>query len=227
MPAISLDPITPYEVPKAGGGVRRMARLSSRDAGAWDRLAHRVAPAVERTLGQEVAANRMGGRHLEPVGRSFDRARRLTARAASGAGAVLRTDVADFYPSIRPGTLRSTLDDAGAESSDAQTAAVMLEGWGSKGYAGLPIGPYGSGILANAVLRQVDEVLSGLSFVRWVDDYLIGLPSEAKAAEILERMDAALARLGLRRSVPKTAVLDPRRAPWPGRASALSLLSGL
>ena len=92
----------------------------------------------------------------------------------------------------------------------------MLEGWGSSGYEGLPIGPPGSAVLAEAVLAEVDDALRPLPFLRWADDYLISVPSERAAGEALERLDAALARVGLRRSRPKTAVAAASGFRWLG-----------
>jgi hypothetical protein len=60
--------------------------------------------------------------------------------------------------------------------------------------------------MANAVLAPVDAALDGFRFLRWVDDYLVAASSEREAEEALERMDHALAGLGLLRSEPKTRI---------------------
>jgi hypothetical protein len=99
-----------------------------------------------------------------------------------------------------------------------------VEGWGGEGYAGLPIGPPGSAVLANAVLAPVDRALADVPYLRWVDDYLIGAESERTAVEILERIDDQLERLDLQRSAAKTSVfVGGQELTWPGRASALAL----
>jgi hypothetical protein len=120
----------------------------------------------------------------------------------------MRTDVEEFYASVTPAVLSRALEEAGAPPEDSQLAATMLESWCADGYQGLPVGPVGSAVLANAVLKSVDEALSSLRFVRWVDDYVIAVPSVRAASEILERLDTSLDRLGLRRSVPKTGVFE-------------------
>jgi hypothetical protein len=200
-----------------------MARLSEPDAGRWHALAGRVAVLVERALPPTVLANRAvsGGRgwSLEPVGPALRRARHLARRMAS-ASLVVRTDVAAFYPSVTPSTANRALLDVGAEGADARLAAAMLEGWGSDGYPGLPIGPAGSAVLANAVLRPVDRAVASSPWLRWVDDYLIAVPSRSGVEEILERLDESLDGLGLWRSVPKTVTAAPLAGPsWLGRAS--------
>jgi hypothetical protein len=206
------DPIDVEVRPRHGRPPRRMARLSERDARAWHALGGRVATVLEPRLGPEVVANRAlmsGGRwRLESLDASF---RRLRARlgdsgpvAGDGAGYV-STDVEDFFPSVTPDTAVRALLAVGESPDDASLVASMLEGWAALGYPGLPIGPAASAVVANAVLRSVDEAV-GAPFVRWVDDYVVRLATERYAGEVLERMDEALGRLGLRRSLPKTRV---------------------
>jgi hypothetical protein len=200
-----------------------MARLSELDAGRWHALAGRVAVLVERALPPTVLANRAmsGGRgwSLEPVGPALRRARHLSRRMLS-ASLVVRTDVAAFYPSVTPSTANQALLDVGAEGTDARLAAAMLEGWGSEGYPGLPIGPAGSAVLANAVLRPVDRAVTPWTWLRWVDDYLIAVSPRSGVEEILERTDESLHGLGLSRSAAKTVAAAPPAGPsWLRRAS--------
>lgn len=134
---------------------------------------------------------------------------------------LLRTDVAAFYPSVTPSVMFRSLRRADTPVDDARTAADMLAGWGSEGYPGLPIGPPGSAVLGNAVLIAVDEALEPMLFLRWVDDYLVGVTSERQAAEATERLDEALSGLDLRRSSAKTALLDRvREVRWLGTSPA-------
>lgn len=137
---------------------------------------------------------------------------------------VVRTDVADFYPSVTPRVLHGALGRRCPQ--EARHAADMLDGWGSEGYGGLPIGPPGSAVLANAVLASVDQALANVPFLRWVDDYLVATPSERAAAEILDRLDEALAGLGLRRAMAKTRIFERVRSiTWPGGASMVEAAS--
>lgn len=196
-----------------------MARLSEPDTARWHALAGRVAGLVERSLSPRVVANRAlgGGRgwSLEPVGPALRRARRL-ARAALGGSMLLRTDVAAFYPSVTPGVVFASLRRAGADRGDAGEAAGLLQGWRSDGYPGLPVGPPASAVLANAVLTPVDDALAPYWFLRWVDDYLIRVPS-GRTTEVVERLDVALDRVGLARSEPKTLVTEGG-VVWAGAA---------
>ncbi|HET6770732.1 MAG TPA: RNA-directed DNA polymerase [Actinomycetota bacterium] len=203
------DPIRSFSVPKpGGGGWRRFAILSERDDRRWEALAGAVAGVLEPHLDPRVAANRAvvswRGWRLEPTGVALRRARALAPRS----GLLLHTDVEDFYASITPSVLTRTLALVGASQQSTRLAGDMIDGWSDHGYPGLPIGPVGSAVLANAVLVGVDRALRSLRFVRWVDDYVIGVPSEGAAGGILERMDDCLAGLGLRRSARKTRILE-------------------
>jgi hypothetical protein len=199
-----------------------MARLSERDARAWHTLGGQVAGLLEAPLGPEVVANRAvasGGRwSLEPVAGSFRRLEmRLAAlrRSAGPDAHYLTTDVEEFFPSVDPAIAARALLALGLAPGQARSVAAMLEGWADLGYAGLPIGPPASAVVANAVLRSADEAVEA-PFVRWVDDYLVVVAGDGQASEVLDRLDAALDRLGLRRSMPKTRV--GRTSEWIGSA---------
>ncbi len=202
-----VDPIYSFWGPKPRGGVRRFALLSSRDAAAWEGLTGRVASALEPRLYRGVVANRAlftpNGWRLESTEVALRRARTL----APNQGVALHTDVEEFYASVDPSIVARCLGEADVSAEDARRAGTMLEGWGEAGYPGLPVGPPGSAILANAVLRAVDEVV-GSPFLRWVDDYVIPIPTEKAAAEVLERIDTRLTSLGLRRSAAKTDIRE-------------------
>jgi reverse transcriptase-like protein len=212
---LQVDPLDPIEVevrPRPGGPPRRMARLSERDARAWHDLGGRLATAMEPLLGPEVVSNRAvpagTGWRLESVETSFRRLRtmlRAARRAGPDGPLLLFTDVEDFFPSVTPDAVARSLSAAGAPARDAAEAARMLDVWASFGYRGLPIGPPASGVVANAVLRTVDDAV-GTRFLRWVDDYVALIATEREAAEVLERIDEALARLGLSRSARKTRI---------------------
>jgi hypothetical protein len=200
-----------------------MALLSERDAATWHHLVERIASALEPRLDRRVLANRTRVRteawRLEPAGTALRRARSLSGDLARSGPIVLRTDVSAFYPSVTPSVLARSLVRFGVEPSDVRLAADMLDGWGSEGYPGLPIGPPGSAVLANAVLRPVDLALDGSPWLRWVDDYLIATRSETHAHRLLERIDEGLVRLGLARAAGKTHVAPSGPSHWPGPCS--------
>jgi hypothetical protein len=200
-----------------------MAELSPRDAAVWHRLAGRVAWQLQPRLDRRVLAPRYetiahSWRH-EPLGAALCRARARADALSRSRPALLRTDVRAFYPSVTPSVVARSLLRCGLDRADATLAADMLEGWGGDGYSGLPIGPPGSAIVADAVLRDADAAIDGMAWLRWVDDYLIGLDDESRVPSILDRLDAGLDRLGLARSSLKTVLVQRPAGPWPGPCS--------
>ena len=188
-----------------------------------------MAPLVERALAPAVQANRAtgggAGWALEPVAPALRRARQASGSLV-GELLALRTDVKAFYASVSPTVLATALGWAGAGRGDSREAATLLEGWGSEGYPGLPIGPPGSAVLANAVLDPVDRSLGGMRFLRWVDDYLVAVPSERAAREAQERIEEALDALGLEANRSKTEI-GPWRGVWPGGRDGVASLAPL
>jgi hypothetical protein len=208
-----------------------MAHLSPKDASVWHALAGRVAVVLEPRLAAGVVASRARtagrGWRVESLRESLRRLRtrvRALKREAGGDALLLSTDVRNFFPSIGPDALARALLAAGVSRHDASLAATMLEEWADHGYRGLPIGPPGSAVLANAVLVPADGE-AGTAFVRWVDDYLVAVRSERVAGEFLDRLDEALAVLGLERSRPKTRVRED--GGWLSAAAGGSMASFL
>lgn len=188
-----------------------------------------MVPVVERALAPAVLANRASGGGarwaLEPVATALRRAGRASGNLI-GTPVALRTDVKAFYASVSPTVLATALQRVGAGRRDSREAAALLEGWGSEGYPGLPIGPPGSAVLANAVLDPVDRSLGGMRFLRWVDDYLVAVPSERAAREAQERIEEALDALGLEAKRSKTTI-GPWPWVWPGGRDGVASLAPL
>jgi hypothetical protein len=219
--AARVDPIVSLREVAPKGTVRRMATLSDRDARGWTSVAGRVAGVLEPVLRPEVVANRARsgprGWSLVPLASALRTARGRAVGLARRWPAILRTDVAAFYPSVDPAVAYRALVDRSVDRIVAAAAADMLEAWGSEGYPGLPVGPPGSAVLANAILEPVDRALGGFPFLRWVDDYLIGLADPSRAGDVLERLDQALEAVGLRRSERKTHLSAAGDGSvWPG-----------
>ena len=211
MPArYRVDPVRPRPFPKPGGGVRLLAELTPRDTAAWERLGRLAARLVEPRLSGGVLAERLRpapDRWLRPsLDAALRRARSLACRFATGSE-VVSADVRACYASMDPSVVAVALAAAGAPRGDSALAADMLEGWGSEGYAGLPIGPPASAAVANAVLLRVDRGLGATPFLRWVDDYLL-------PAGLLDRLDEGLDAVGLERSIEKT--VEGRAGVWLG-----------
>ena len=205
------------EIPKPGGGARLLTVLSPAEGAAYERAVARLRAVIERTLGPRVIANRARpgrGIRLRPwraERRLFERSR----RALVGRGSLLvRADVRACYPSITSEAIGAALAGIGAPPDSVQTLRRILDRFAEDGVMGLPVGPDPSAVLANAVLRPLDDALVGgaAPHVRWVDDVWAAARDERHADELLERARDALAGIGLRLTEAKTRVVDRSEA---------------
>lgn len=104
---------------------------------------------------------------------------------------VALADIADFYPRIYQHRLENIIETIASEPRGVEVARVLVKKFisnimGRNSY-GIPVGPYASRVLAEAVLIDVDAFLysNNLDFVRWVDDYNIFCKSEYEAQSTL------------------------------------------
>jgi reverse transcriptase-like protein len=206
------------DVPRRGGGSRRLVVLGDRDAAAYERAVARVVPAVERRLSSGVLANRssvhFSGIRIHPWeparGRWHDAVRRLLA--APRPPIVVVTDVSDCYRSIASATVARGLAAAGCDQRDVEAVVGLLRSLRSQGIRGLPVGPEPSAVLANAALQPVDEALraTGAAALRWVDDVVAFTPTRRDAIRVLNVVRATLGVLGLSLNEGKTRILLDR-----------------
>jgi hypothetical protein len=197
-------------ISRPGGGTRRLIRLDPVDADTYRRLVARVAPAIERSLGSGVIANRVIGPDLRLE--DWHAAHRRWRRCAvgRGTGLRLRLDVADCYGSIRPQTVRAALASLGVEGD---ALSRFLHELAEHGIAGLPVGPEPSAVLANAVLHRLDVAIAGtgVPHVRWVDDVVAVADGRPGARRVMDAARRSLDELGLRPNTRKTLVEAHRR----------------
>ncbi len=205
------------------GGARWISILEPWSAAAYAEAVGAVAPCIEASLSDAVAANRVlstpnGLLRLEPWTRARRRFLVAVRRRTTACGAVLLADVRNCYPSIGPALVGERLRAIGGRPADAERVADVLTSFTDDGVRGLPIGPEPSAVLANAVLATADEAVAdaGASHVRWVDDFVVFATDEWHAVRVLARLRDALEPLGLALSMRKTRILnDPRAiATW-------------
>jgi hypothetical protein len=206
------------DVPRRGGGSRRLVVLSDRDAAAYERAVAKVVPAVERRLSQGVLANRssidLTGIRIHPWeparGRWHDSVLRMLS--VPRPPVVVVADVSDCYRSIASATVAKSLAAAGCDEGDVAAVVALLRSLRSKGIRGLPVGPKPSAVLANAALRPVDEAVlaTGAASLRWVDDVVAFTPTRRDAIRVLHVVRTTLGVLGLSLNEAKTRILPDR-----------------
>ena len=200
-----------------GGKVRVFARLAGVEQRAYEQAVASVLPRIERGLLPGVLANRAA-----PSGalRGFSAERSTWRRELTAAlrwsatlpgGAVASGDVQDCYPSISPDVVAARLAALGV---DPAPVVGVLERFAHEGGRGLPVGPWPSAVLANAVLADADRRAraAGARVLRWVDDVVLVAPDRAHAARALDAWVRGLAVLGLTPHEGKTAIRSSEEA---------------
>lgn len=93
------------------------------------------------------------------------------------AGFVGIADVADFYPRIYQHRLINALEDVSrrAHTSYVRALEKLLSRFSKGASYGIPVGPFASRPLGEAVLIDVDSALIsfGVDFIRFVDDFVV------------------------------------------------------
>ena len=127
-------------------------------------------------------------------------------------------DIADFYPRIYQHRLQNVIEATANAQRGVDVARVLVKKlinklMGGNSY-GIPVGPYASRILGEAILIDVDAHLQskGVDFVRWVDDYNIFSRSEYLAqSTIFELAEWLFSNHGLTLQSSKTKILPVSR----------------
>jgi hypothetical protein len=100
-------------------------------------------------------------------------------------------DIADFYPRIYQHRLENIVESVASTQRVRDVARVLVRKFignlMERNSYGIPVGPYASRLLGEAILIDVDATLQsqGVDFVRWVDDFNIFCKTEYEAQSIL------------------------------------------
>ena len=127
-------------------------------------------------------------------------------------------DITDFYLQIYQHRLENVIQAEASTQRGSDVARVLVRKlisnlMGRNSY-GIPVGPYASRILGEAVLIDVDAFLqsNSIDFVRWVDDYNIFCRSEFLAQSALFQLaEWLITNHGLTLQSAKTKILPVSR----------------
>lgn len=127
-------------------------------------------------------------------------------------------DIADFYARIYQHRLENVIESVATSQRVRDVARVLVKKLianllGKNSY-GIPVGPYASRLLAEAVLIDIDAhlVSTQVAYARWVDDFVIFTKTEYEAQSILFDLGESLyIRHGLTLQSAKTSILPIAR----------------
>lgn len=148
--------------------------------------------------------------------RSWRAFREKTAAEASTSGVgtiVVQTDISSFYEHISHHHVENFIDDVFPhdERIAAQIVALLSKFSAGRSF-GLPVGGQCARIIAELFLSYVDRRMAaaGISWHRYVDDYVLIAESNSAAYKALSVLSHALADYGLTLSKTKTIFLSAK-----------------
>lgn len=123
---------------------------------------------------------------------------------------VLRCDISDFYPRIYHHRLENALRRATPRADVVNRIQTLVSAISAGPSYGLPVGGPAARILSELLLNGVDRLLisEGISFIRFVDDYVLFAESRERAHSALIRLnELLLTNEGLSLQKSKTRML--------------------
>lgn len=123
---------------------------------------------------------------------------------------ILRCDISDFYPRIYHHRLENALRRASTKPDAVNRIYEIVKAIAAGPSYGLPVGGPAARLLSELLLNSVDRLLiaEGISFIRFVDDYLIFASSRENAHSSLIRLnELLLTNEGLSLQKAKTRIL--------------------
>lgn len=145
--------------------------------------------------------------------RAFREVSAAEARAAGDESIVVQSDISSFYEHVSHHHIQNFIDDlfAGNKRIGNQVNALLSKFSAGRSF-GLPVGGQCSRILAELFLNQIDHQLSnaGLSWRRYVDDYVLIADSKSDAYRALSILSHTLADYGIALNKNKTIFLTTK-----------------
>ena len=113
--------------------------------------------------------------------RSFGRTHRrlrkqLSELRSKGYAHGFKTDITDFYPSVRPTQVATAIARCAGSDAGTEISLVLERFELETGIPGLPVGAECSSLFSNLALGPVDCAMDGvpnIEWLRWTDDFLV------------------------------------------------------
>lgn len=137
---------------------------------------------------------------------------------SGGPKKIIRTDIANYYPSINTEKLLQLLEASHGHLIGPRIMnlirKVLIDNKSKDGYSGLPLGIGFCVLLANYYIAQMklSEHFQGIDLVRYEDDIMFIVDEKVDEKEILARLDAIYDEFGIKRSEKKTEIFDAMSA---------------
>ncbi|MDP3504979.1 MAG: group II intron reverse transcriptase/maturase, partial [Myxococcales bacterium] len=198
------------EIPKSGGGVRKLGIPTALDRCIQQSILQVLQPMVDPTFSQH-------SHGFRPGRRAHDAVCEAQRYIQSGKRVVVDVDLEQFFDRVNHDVLMGRLEK---RISDKRMlglirryleAGIMANGVAMERNEGTPQGGPLSPLLANVLLDEVDKELEkrGLSFVRYADDLNVYVESQRAGERAMQTLRRLYGRLRLRINEAKSAVGRP------------------
>ena len=212
------QPVLRVEIPKAGGGVRKLGIPSVVDRIIEQAIVQRITPIAEPYFSEYSYGFRPNRRAQQAI-------IKLLEYLNDGYTYLVDIDLEKFFDNVPQDKLMALvggiIQDPDTESliSKYLKAGVMVQGKYEETKVGTPQGGNLSPILSNIMLNELDRELEarGLRFVRYADDCVIAVGSSAAANRVMHTITKWIERkLKLKVNMTKTKVTKPSRLKYLG-----------
>jgi len=212
------QPVLRVEIPKPGGGVRKLGIPSVVDRIIEQAIVQRITPITEPHFREYSYGFRPGRRAQQAV-------IKLLEYLNDGYTYIVDMDLEKFFDKVPQDKLMTLVGkiirDPDTESliSKYLKAGVMVEGTYEDTTVGTPQGGNLSPILSNIMLNELDRELEarGLHYVRYADDCVIAVGSSAAANRVMHTVTSWIERkLKLKVNIAKTKVTKPSQLKYLG-----------
>jgi group II intron reverse transcriptase/maturase len=211
------QPVREQEIPKSGGGVRKLGIPTVVDRLVQQAILHVLQPRFDPTFSEHSHGFRPGrGAH--------DAVCEAQRYIQAGKRWVVDVDLEKFFDRVNHDVLMGRLERRIADKRLLRVirrfleAGIMANGVVVERYEGTPQGGPLSPLLANVLLDEVDKELEarGLCFARYADDCNVYVASKRAGEDVMATLKEQYERLHLKLNESKSAVARPQERKFLG-----------
>lgn len=194
---LHIDPPRRIVAVKPSGGFRVVHQLLPLETIAYTALVHSISCDIEKARPAKVERKacsyriQLGNGIFFGGGTGYSDFTEQSFTLSKDNEFVLTTDIVDFYNQIYVHRLRNAIESVNSELSEIAWAIEHFVSRLNRSISrGIPVGPTASHILAEAILLDVDQFISGcgFNFTRYVDDYRIFSNNRRKLEEFRQSL---------------------------------------